>query len=216
MIWSSSFVKKEHRDIEKIMQEEINFTVINDRLKKKHVDGVKFGTEQLFRYLVHHFGLSEKAKHTSVEFVITVDGAPLDDHCGHVTIGLKIVDQDAIDTISGKNIFYELDNMQSCTWCFPIMMLIAKYDKDTYDKYLRDIFEFCDRLRTEGLDEWKPFKITDPQGMKSLQLCLTRGGAAKWKHYCCHLCQIHSDDIALCNETTGACTYAHTADNGHK
>jgi hypothetical protein len=60
--------------------------------------------------------------------------------------------------------FRELDNnMQSCNWCFPIMILIAKDDKDTYANYLRDIFRFCDRPRTEGLDEWKPFKIADPQ-----------------------------------------------------
>jgi hypothetical protein len=44
MICSSSSVKKEHREIEKIMQEEINFTVINDKFKKKYVDGVKFDT----------------------------------------------------------------------------------------------------------------------------------------------------------------------------
>jgi hypothetical protein len=81
------------------MQEDINFTVINNKFKKKHVDGVEFDTYQLLRYLIHHFGLSEKAKHTSVEFVITVDGAQLDDHCGHVTIGFKIVDKDAIDPI---------------------------------------------------------------------------------------------------------------------
>jgi hypothetical protein len=80
-----------------------------------------------------------------------------------VTIGFKSVDNDAIDPISGKN---ELDNIQSCTWCFPIMMLIAEDDKDTYDRYLRDIFKFCDRLRTEGFDEWKPFKIDGPQDMK--------------------------------------------------
>jgi hypothetical protein len=97
-----------------------DFTLINKKFKKKHVDGVKFDTEKLCRYLVHHFGISEKEKHTAVEFAITVDGAPLDDHCGHVIIGFNIVDKDAIDPYSGKNIFYELDNMQSCTWFFQL------------------------------------------------------------------------------------------------
>jgi hypothetical protein len=60
------------------------------------MDGVKFDIEQLFRYLVQHFRLSEKAKHTSVEFAITVDWAPLDSHCGHATLGFKIVDEDDI------------------------------------------------------------------------------------------------------------------------
>jgi hypothetical protein len=94
--------------------------------------------------------------------------------------------------------------MQFCNWYFPIMIMIAKDDKDTYEKYLRDIFKFCDRLRTEGLDEWKPFKIADPQDIKLLQLCLMRGGAAKVKHYVFHVCHIHSDDIAMCNETSGS------------
>jgi hypothetical protein len=64
---------------------------------------------------------------------------PLDDHCGHVTIGFKIVKKDDIDPMSGNNIFYELDNIQSCTWYFPIMMRSTKYDKDTYNKYMQDI-----------------------------------------------------------------------------
>jgi hypothetical protein len=37
--------------------------------------------------------------------------------------------------------------------------------------------------------------------MKSLQLCLTRGGAAKGVHFFCHiLCQLHSDGIELTNQ----------------
>jgi DNA-binding LacI/PurR family transcriptional regulator len=62
MLWPSYSVKKEHREIDKIAQEETNVTVINDKFKKKHVDGVKFDTEQLLRYLVQHVGLAEKAK----------------------------------------------------------------------------------------------------------------------------------------------------------
>jgi hypothetical protein len=103
---SLSSVKKEHREIEKIMQEEIILTVINDKFKKKHVDGVKFDTEKLFHYLVHNFGLSEKAKHASVEFTIAVDAPPLDNHCVHVTIWFKIVAKDAIDSITVEIIFF--------------------------------------------------------------------------------------------------------------
>jgi hypothetical protein len=47
--------------------------------------------------------------------------------------------------------------------------------------------------------------------MKSLQLCLTRGDAEKVKH-CFVTCAKYT---SLCNETTGYCTYAHTAENGH-
>jgi hypothetical protein len=94
MIWSSSSVKKEHIEIEKIMQDKIDFTVINDKFKKKYVDGVKFDTEKLFHYIVHHFGISEKVKHASVAITIRVYGSLLNDHGGHVIIGFKIVDKD--------------------------------------------------------------------------------------------------------------------------
>jgi hypothetical protein len=78
---------------------------------------------------------------------------PLDDHCGQVTLGFKIVDTDAIDPIGGNNIFSELDNMQSCNWCFPIMMMIAKSEKDTYDKYLQSDLTNRSRFRllTHGI-----------------------------------------------------------------
>jgi hypothetical protein len=195
-------VKKEPREIEKIVQDETNFTVIKDKFKMKHVDGVKFDTIQCFCYLLHHFGLYYKANHTSVESVITVDGPQMDHHCAHMTIGFKIVNKDAIYPISGNNFFSELDNMQSCNWCFPIMMLIAKYNKDAYGKYRRDIFKLCDRLRTEGLDEWKAFKIDYPQDMTLLQLYLMRGGAEKSKHLFLSLVpntqQCHS--IVQCNK----------------
>jgi hypothetical protein len=36
--------------------------------------------------------------------------------------------------------------------------------------------------------------------MKSLQLCLTRGGAEKGVHFICHFCQLHSNDIDLPNQ----------------
>jgi hypothetical protein len=62
MLWSSSHVKKEHRAIDKEMTREINFYVINDKLNNKVVDGVRFDVEQIFHYLVTHFGLAEKSK----------------------------------------------------------------------------------------------------------------------------------------------------------
>jgi hypothetical protein len=58
-------------------------------------------------------------------------------------------------------------------------MILAKDDKKTYNKYLRDISEEVDKLRNEGFPEceWLPFDIAEPKDMKSFQLCLGRGGA---------------------------------------
>jgi hypothetical protein len=36
------------------------------------VDGIKFNVRQLFKYIIHHFGLLEEAKVRKVEIAITV------------------------------------------------------------------------------------------------------------------------------------------------
>jgi hypothetical protein len=69
--------------------------------------------------------------------------------------------------------------MQSSKRAYPITILLAKENTETYERYIRSIFQFTEKLRTEGLGEWLPFSVAEPQYMKSLQLCLTF----------CHLCQ---------------------------
>jgi hypothetical protein len=125
--------------------------------------------------------LNNFAKIRSVEICLTIDGAPLDGHTGRVTIGFKICDKEAKCPISGKYIYSELKNMQSSKWAYLITMLLAKDNKGTYERYIRPISEFTEKMRTEGLGEWLPCSIAEPQDMKSLQLYLTRGGAAKGK-----------------------------------
>jgi hypothetical protein len=175
LIWSSSSVKRVFCQIEKEMKQEIYFKIIRDRnAKGLVVDGIKFNVRQLFKY---HFGLSDEAKIRKVEIAITVDGAPLDDKMGHITIGFKVCDKDAMEPIMKKYIFNNDDdgpNFQSGKFCFPVAMKLAKDDKQTYNKYLRDIFEEADKLRNEGVPEceWLPFDIAEPQDMKSFQLCL--------------------------------------------
>jgi hypothetical protein len=124
------------------MSLEIIFQIISEKPMGKKVDGVSFDPQELFTYLIKHFCLSDVAKWRSVEIALTVDRAPPDDHTGHVTVGFKICDKEAKYPISGKYIFSELKNIQSSKWYYPIIMLLAKDNKDTYDKYIRPIFEF--------------------------------------------------------------------------
>jgi hypothetical protein len=74
-------------------------------------------------------------------------------------------------------------------------MIVAKDNKDMYGKYIHPIVELIEIMRTQGLGEWLPFSVAEPQDMKSLQLCLAQGGEAKGQSYFCHLCQINNDDI---------------------
>jgi hypothetical protein len=60
-------------------------------------------------------------------------------------------------------------------------MILYKDDKQTYNKYLQDIFKEVDKVSTEGFPEceWLPFVIVEPHYMKSFQLCLGWGGPCK-------------------------------------
>jgi hypothetical protein len=77
------------------------------------------------------------------------------------------------------------------------MVILAKYNKGTYDKYFHDIFAFCDKVRTTSINGCNPFHISEPQDMKSTQIVLDRGGAAKLKENFCHLCYCISTNLAL-------------------
>jgi hypothetical protein len=81
-------------------------------------------------------------------------------------------------------------------------MFLAKDNKETYNKYLREILNDVQVLRSEGIPElgWLPFDIPEPQDMKSFQLCLGRGGACKGTNEFCHSCQLHSESVQLPNQ----------------
>jgi hypothetical protein len=181
----------------------VGWKKIRERHEEKIVDGIQYDTEKLFTYLVNAFHLGELAKHETVEMAIIVDRAKLDDKVHHVTKGFKICDNRACYPITGELIFDENlydgeeGNMQSAEWCFPVMVILAKDNKGTYDKYFHDIFAFCDQMRTTSINGWKPFRISDPQDMKSTQIVLDRGGAAKVKENFCHLCYCTSTNLAL-------------------
>jgi hypothetical protein len=91
---------------------------------------------------------------------------------------------------------------------------VAKDNKQTYDKYLRQIFEFGKELRHHIFDDndvgWLPFNVNKPQDMKLNWLCFQRGGGGAAKgpgvmHFC-HFCQCRSNDISLLNLLTcGKC-----------
>jgi hypothetical protein len=139
-----------------------------------------------------------------------VDGAKLD-NSGQVTIGFKICDKIAKYPVTGKYIYTNakgekddehIDNLQSGAWCFPIISIIVKDNKETYDKYLHPIFAYCEELHAFGVPNkgWKLCLVSEPQDMTSRLICLHRGWAAKSpsvKHFC-HLCHIiRSADISL-------------------
>jgi hypothetical protein len=204
MVWSTGTIKKVHRKVESNMLQIIPMTVIEEVHDTNLVDGVSFDVEALFIHVIKAFGLSEKAQSTNVEIAITIDGAKIEGQLCHATIGFKIVDVSAVDPNTGEKMY---SNMQSDQWCIPIMTLIAKDSKSTYQKYFSDILDFTNRMRTEGLTlddgtRWNKFHIPDPQDMKSHQLYLGRVGAAKGHGVVnfCQLCMCMTDNIPVPNQ----------------
>jgi hypothetical protein len=167
------------------MKDEISFKLIRDRnAKGQIVDGIRFNTKKILTYLVQHFGLSEEAKVCQVEIDLTVDVSPLDDKTGYVMIVFEICNTAAKCPIMKLPIFNEEKegpNPQSRKFCSPLTLFLAKDNKETYNKYVRDICNDAQVLISEGIRElgWLPFDIPESQDMESFQLCLGRGGHAK-------------------------------------
>jgi DNA-directed RNA polymerase subunit RPC12/RpoP len=208
MVWSSDTIKHVHRAVERDMQTKMLFKLSGERHEDMWIDGVQLNVKELLIYLIKHFGLEEKAWASGCDIAITVNGAKLNDYCTNVTCGFKMTDKEARDPLDidedeplkrGKLL---LSTIQSIKNDFPITSLIAKDNKSTYNKFLRHIFEFGQELRDVRIPDlgWKPFRVSEPQDMKSIQLCMHRGGAAKQISYVCHLCKKHSYGISHLNQ----------------
>jgi hypothetical protein len=180
LVWSTGTVKDVHRAVELEMKTKASFKLIGERHEYMCIDGVQLDFNELLIYLIKHFGLEEKVHTRGCEIAITVDGAKLDDYCIHVTCGFKITDKDARDSLHididnplkrGKLLLLTIQRSKNT---FPITSIIAKDNKFTYNKFLRHIFEFSQELRDVEIPElgWKPFCVSEPQDMKSSQLCI--------------------------------------------
>ena len=159
----------------------------------------------MLSYLIKIHGLSEICKERSIEVAITMDGAKLTKRISHMMAGIKIIDRDAKDPISGEKLIsfhtdsdgtikYKSGSYQSRSNCYPFLILIGKECNKTYDnKYIDDFFKFFKDVEENGLDGSLPLKVSAPQDMASLQKTLGRGGSSGTKNYFCHCCGIHKD-----------------------
>jgi hypothetical protein len=159
-IMSSSAVKTVFRKVETVMKSEMTTkqtqVAIDEGRDAQIIDGVELDIEALCVYLINRWDLGEISKKRNVEIAITIDAAELDNETNHVTVGVKLCDKAIQCPVTKMRIFSELCNLQSDKWCFPI----------TYIRHLKDVFDFCQRLRTFGLPEhgWLPFMVAEPQG----------------------------------------------------
>jgi hypothetical protein len=168
--------------------------------------GFSFDIEKLFIHLIKSYGLEDKAKNGKVEIAIKIDGAKLDSKVAHVSFGFKLTDNDSVCPIAEQHIFYELKNLHSYKWCYPVKTIFEKYNQETYEEHFDNEFYFVRRVLALGIPAlgWKPFKIGEPQYMNAHQITLFRGGAAKRKTRFCHCCskrslKIEAENVITCD-----------------
>jgi len=73
-----------------------------------------------------------------VQLAATVDGGDLSWNVTQVSAGLKIVDPQAIEPVSGRPLFGNTgyDKVQSKFHCYPLYVIIGKDKKDLYKTHL--------------------------------------------------------------------------------
>jgi hypothetical protein len=219
-MWSSGSINRIHRALELKMQEIIPMKLIDEIHVGDAVYGIHFNEEVVLRYIIEKFGLSDKAKHGTVEIIMTIGGAKLEGGFMHMTIGFNLDGVDSIDPNTDEKVY---KNIQSEQQSFPLITLVTKDNSRTYSTLFDHIFDFCNKVRDQVMTAtdgtyWNPFLIPEPQDMKSNQICIGRGGASKGPgvlHFC-HLCMCTmctSDEIMLPNQvygmqTQGQCRFA--------
>jgi hypothetical protein len=140
--------------------------------------------------------MSEKAKKGNFDIALNDDGAPLDNTTGHMTIGFKICDNDAIDPITGRLIYNEnIDgpNLKSTKTDTPVTSSCPPFIRTEAVPELVLMMEEVPELG------WLPFYIPQPQYMNYIKLRLGHCGACGESTYFCHLFQLHSESVQIPN-----------------
>jgi hypothetical protein len=166
-----------------IMTETVPWELV-DGSKENINGGFSFDIEKLFIHLIKSYGLEEKSKNRKVEIAIAIDGAKLDSKVSHVSFSFKLTNKDYVCPIAEQNIFYELKNLQSDKWCYPVKTIFEKDNQETDEEHFDNEFYFFRRVRAIGIPalSWKPFKIGEPQDTKAHQITLLREVLRSEKH----------------------------------
>ena len=126
---------------------------------------------------------------------VTLDGVKLSKLWGHVTTGIKLIDTQCQDPLTGKNLFGPegFKNIQSHTHCFPCNACIAKDSRKLYKEEFHDLFNFLKQYKNEKGDR---VKFVFPQDMSSILKMVSQDGMAKVKKFPCCCCAVMSSKLA--------------------
>jgi hypothetical protein len=139
---------------EEIMTETVSWELVADSNGNINC-GFSFDIEKLFIHLIKSYGLEEKAKNGEIEMAIKIDGAKLDSKVFHVSLGFNLTEKDSVCPIAEQNMFYELKNLQSDKWCYPVKTIFEKHNQEMYEEHFDSEFFFqmysCSRHTIHGL-----------------------------------------------------------------
>jgi len=169
-------------------------------------NSVKFDVAIATKFIFNRYGLGYAFEDDPNRVAIlsaTVDGADLAWGLTQVSAGIKVVDRNARNPLTGEPLFGEsgYDRIQSRNHCFPLHIFIAKDNKELYQTHLSSFFEDVNAL--EDCHK-QSLKVIHGADMCSLQKTVGRGGAMKNKIHACYCCDIHRDD--LCKPNPAPCS----------
>ena len=196
-------------------------------LVESHEDMVLFNPERLFRFMLDVFQLKEKAERGHLRFCITGDGADLcssTNTASQCLFGLKLIDQDAINPISGEPLLCSFvansdgemrrtyHGAQSLETCIVAGAVMAKEKQVMKSEWFKSIISFAKKTESEGVAangdaEAIPAQKDGLVGCGDLsfqQKMSSLGGPCKAMRFFCTYCETNSGDHDLLGYVTGA------------
>ena len=159
-------------------------------------NAVKFDVKAASKFLLDRHGLWDLVLNKEqVRLAATVDGGELSWNVTQVSAGIKIVDDRALDPLSGLPLFGHSghDRIQSKFHCYPLYVIIGKDNKHLYRTHLSTFFDDISSFEVQNAGG---LQVAQCHDMCSLHKALGVGGGMKVKLLACYCCNRHRDDLA--------------------
>jgi hypothetical protein len=174
-----------------------------------------FNIHNLIRKVCKAFDLEQYAvtgsRAAPVKMTYTMDGAQLTNDLGHVTGGIKVVDERAIDPLTGIPLAVS-GKFQSRDLSFVCQLAFVKDSKQTY----KDCFEsfLCTFnsgplvIPSQGNDpELSNFEVSSCQDLSSGWKATTLGGGCHSTNHFCPQCMVSKNTMTTYKSGTDRCNY---------
>ena len=183
IIPSTTEIQKAANLVERIADKEcpLKHEVLD--LGEKKVESISLDLPKIAKLLIEAFGLEDVAKQRGVEFVQTMDGAKLSKNENHTSMGIRLIDIETKDPVTGKYLFQEggLGLIQSRDCCIPVQTIFSNETKEImslFDPQFQTTKELGLTNTNSVLKDagYKPLKFTAAGDMSNCWKALKAGG----------------------------------------